>query len=105
MKLRGVIITNRMNLREFFDFQEFWTKRREFLGSVQKDIFFESTRSEPYVLYSVVADWLAGNLETEMKCTNTRLTRTAVIVMGQIVNRRWQNSLSPMPWGLSHSTR
>ncbi len=91
MKLRGVIITNRMNLCEFFDFQEFWSKRQEFVDTLQKDVFFGSAHSEPYVLYSVVADWIGGNLKLQMNYNKTRLTPAAVIVKGRSVPRRFSN--------------
>lgn len=88
MKINGVIIMNRMNLNEFFDFKEFWKKRQEFISSMKPDIFFESTTCEQYRLFIYVKNWIIGKLENALLVNGASLTDEYILLKNDKIRRR-----------------
>lgn len=89
MKLQGVIITNRKNLCDNFDFGEFWNKRREFVNSVQKDIFFSPYDNSQKWLYSIVSNWINNLLNTEIKSGGLKVTQTEITRNSSLYKRKY----------------
>lgn len=88
MKINGVIIMNRMNLNEFFDFKEFWKKRQEFISSVKPDIFFESTSCEQYRLFTYVKNWITGKLGNALLVNGASLTDDYILLKNDKIRRK-----------------
>ncbi len=87
MKLNNVIILNIYQLRQFFVFKEFWLKRHEFTGTVDKykNMFF-STLESMSLYEHLVKEWLEDSL-SEHTLNRVKLEEKNLVFNGHKIKR------------------